>query len=444
MAATAILGGGAAGGAVLTSEDPQATPKLCTNVPDRLFRDSVAAASIASGNPKIFLLLSVILYLRIFTKFDPVTIASASLAQVHVMHLHNGQKVAVNVYKQSSLPSVQFGSLKPGSLLYSDIFAYTYGLFNLQVQHSHMTDTVAADYATVEWLFPNFDYRWLVAEVRESLPKVSQDGERSDSDFLDVAIKELELLVEARNSEKCPRNFQKLLPHTDRIYVPLVYWNLSTSILLTVEFMDGMRVDDVKGIQNMGIRPYHVSKLVSEDFAEMIFKHGFVHCDPHAANLLGKEPFRHNSDLPCGSAGTRRPQLVLLDHGLYKELDFSTRINYAALWKDVYALFAGILTMRPWNGVIDTSVDHLLVRGTESDRSELRLQGSSMKTYLIIGKVSPEAVIEAKLQQGKSILGWIGVRWEEILLNARLLAMQVALWFLHLQEVLQYRRALGC
>ncbi|KAJ8443899.1 hypothetical protein Cgig2_032723 [Carnegiea gigantea] len=394
MAATAILGGGAAGGAVLTSEDPQATPKLCTNVPDRLFRDSVAAASIASGNPKIFLLLSVILYLR-------------------------------------------------------DIFAYTYGLFNLQVQHSHMTDTVAADYATVEWLFPNFDYRWLVAEVRESLPKVSQDGERSDSDFLDVAIKELELLVEARNSEKCPRNFQKLLPHTDRIYVPLVYWNLSTSILLTVEFMDGMRVDDVKGIQNMGIRPYHVSKLVSEDFAEMIFKHGFVHCDPHAANLLGKEPFRHNSDLPCGSAGTRRPQLVLLDHGLYKELDFSTRINYAALWKvsrprDVYALFAGILTMRPWNGVIDTSVDHLLVRGTESDRSELRLQGSSMKTYLIIGKVSPEAVIEAKLQQGKSILGWIGVRWEEILLNARLLAMQVALWFLHLQEVLQYRRALGC
>ncbi|KAJ8443905.1 hypothetical protein Cgig2_032729 [Carnegiea gigantea] len=210
-----------------------------------------------------------------------------------------------------------------------------------------------------------------------------------------------------------------------------------------------------------------------------------------------------NSDLPSGSTGTRRPQLVLLDHGLYKELDFSTRINYAALWKglvfsdakaikeysaklgageDLYALFAGILTMRPWNRVIDTSADHLVVRGTESDRSELQmyasmyfpqisellrrlprvillmlktndclravnnalLQGSSMETYLIIGKVSSEAVIEAKLQQRKSILTWISVWLEEILLNARLLAMQVALWALQLQKLLQYRKALGC
>uniref|UniRef100_A0A7C9ANF1 ABC1 atypical kinase-like domain-containing protein n=2 Tax=Opuntia streptacantha TaxID=393608 RepID=A0A7C9ANF1_OPUST len=530
MAASTLLGGGAAGAAILTSEDPQATLKLCTNVPVRLFRDSVTAASIAfdyeyslwglpEGSPdrakvkhevhlrsalklqdlcfknggiyiKLGQHIGQLEYLvpeeyvttmresmlnrcpvssydqvcevikkelggtpdEIFTKFDPVPIASASLAQVHVAHLRHGQKVAV------------------------------------KVQHTHMTDTAAADYATVEllvntlhWLFPTFDYRWLVAEVRESLPK------------------ELDFLVEARNSEKCLYNFQKLSPHiADRIYVPLVYWNLSTSKLLTMEFMDGVRVDDVKGIRNMGIRPYDVSKLVSEAFAEMIFKHGFVHCDPHAANLLVRP-------LPSGKRsifGTRRPQLVLLDHGLYKELDFSTRINYASLWKglvfsdaktikeysaklgageDLYALFAGILTMRPWNRVIDTSVDHLVVRGTESDRSELQmyasmylpqisellrrlprvillmlktndclravnnalLQGSSMETCLIIGKVSSEAVIEAKLQQRKSVLTWISVWLEEILLNARLLAMQVALWSLQLRKLLQYRKALG-
>uniref|UniRef100_A0A7C9APA6 ABC1 atypical kinase-like domain-containing protein n=2 Tax=Opuntia streptacantha TaxID=393608 RepID=A0A7C9APA6_OPUST len=457
MAASTLLGGGAAGAAILTSEDPQATLKLCTNVPVRLFRDSVTAASIAfdyeyslwglpEGSPdrakvkhevhlrsalklqdlcfknggiyiKLGQHIGQLEYLvpeeyvttmresmlnrcpvssydqvcevikkelggtpdEIFTKFDPVPIASASLAQVHVAHLRHGQKVAV------------------------------------KVQHTHMTDTAAADYATVEllvntlhWLFPTFDYRWLVAEVRESLPKVS------------------------------------------------------------------------------------------EAFAEMIFKHGFVHCDPHAANLLVRP-------LPSGKRsifGTRRPQLVLLDHGLYKELDFSTRINYASLWKglvfsdaktikeysaklgageDLYALFAGILTMRPWNRVIDTSVDHLVVRGTESDRSELQmyasmylpqisellrrlprvillmlktndclravnnalLQGSSMETYLIIGKVSSEAVIEAKLQQRKSVLTWISVWLEEILLNARLLAMQVALWSLQLRKLLQYRKALG-
>lgn len=40
---------------------------------------------------------------------------------------------------------------------------------------------------------------------------------------------------------------------------------------------------------------------------------------------------------------------------------------------DLYALFAGILTMRPWNKVIDPSVDHLVVKGTDSDRSELQV-----------------------------------------------------------------------
>lgn len=37
--------------------------------------------------------------------------------------------------------------------------------------------------------------------------------------------------------------------------------------------------------------------------------------------------------LHFSSTGKRIPQLVLLDHGLYKELDNETRTNYAALWK---------------------------------------------------------------------------------------------------------------
>lgn len=116
--------------------------------------------------------------------------------------------------------------------------------------------------------------------------------------------------------------------------------------------------------------------------------------------------------------------MVLLDHGLYKELDFHTRNNYASLWKvhycfffifspdifhlrmlisspsfspvmqalvfadakaikeysaklgagdDLYALFAGVLTMRPWNRVVDQTVDHLVIQGSESERSELQV-----------------------------------------------------------------------
>jgi aarF domain-containing kinase len=86
--------------------------------------------------------------------------------------------------------------------------------------------------------------------------------------------------------------------------------------------------------------------------------------------------------------------LILLDHGLYRQLDFNTRANYAELWKalifadadgikkcsiklgvgeDLYPLFAGVLTMRPWNRVIDPSMDHLVIQGSESDRSELQV-----------------------------------------------------------------------
>ena len=75
---------------------------------------------------------------------------------------------------------------------------------------------------------------------------------------------ELDFLVEARNSEKCLQNFRRLSPHiADSIYVPIVYWNLSTSKLLTMEFMDGVQVNDVKGIQKMGIQPFAVSRLVT-------------------------------------------------------------------------------------------------------------------------------------------------------------------------------------
>ncbi|KAL8462986.1 hypothetical protein ACS0TY_033843 [Phlomoides rotata] len=382
---------------------------------------------------------------EIFDEFDPTPIASASLAQVHVARTHNGQKVAV------------------------------------KVQHTHMTDTAAADYATVEmivntlhWIFPSFDFRWLVDEMRESLPK------------------ELDFLIEAKNSVKCMDNFRRFSPHiAEYVYAPRVYWNLSTSKLLVMEYIDGAQVNDYRAIRKLGVKPSDVSNLLSQSFAEMMFKHGFVHCDPHAANVLVRP-------LPSGSRsifGKNKPQLVLLDHGLYKDLDTSMRINYASLWKglvfsdanaikensvklgageDLYVLFAGILTMRPWNKVIDPAVDHLVIRGTDGDRSELQMyasqyfpqisellrrlprvillmlktndclravnralmEGSSLETFLIVGRVSSEAVIESKLLRSRSFITRIHVWFEELLLGARFFGLQMALWLLKIQRAL--------
>ncbi|KAL4575022.1 hypothetical protein LXL04_021862 [Taraxacum kok-saghyz] len=378
---------------------------------------------------------------EIFDEFDPVPIASASLAQVHVARTHEGQKVAV------------------------------------KVQHTHMTDTAAADFATVEMIvntvhrfFPSFDYRWLVDEVRETSPK------------------ELDFLNEAKNNVKCMDNFRRLSPHiANYVYAPAIYWTLTTSRLLTMEFIEGAQVDDLKSIKKLGIRPHDISTLVSQTFAEMMFKHGFVHCDPHAANLLVRA-------LPSGRSsifGRCKPQLVLLDHGLYKELDTYTRTNYAALWKalvfadakgikencmkfgageDLYTFFTSILTMKPWERVIDPSVDHLVIR----DQSDLQIYGPeyfsqvtellqrlprvillmmktndclrsvnnallqrpSLESFLIIGKVSSKAVIEEKLSHAKSLFSLISIWFEEISLKIRFFIMQLALWVLQFQKSL--------
>ncbi|KAI3507553.1 hypothetical protein L1887_22540 [Cichorium endivia] len=101
--------------------------------------------------------------------------------------------------------------------------------------------------------------------------------------------------------------------------------------------------------------------------------------------------------LGLGLGLRRKPQLVLLDHGLYTELDVATRTNYAALWKglvladareikencmklgageDLGALFAGIPTMSPWNRVIDPTVDHLAIQRNASGQSELQIYAS--------------------------------------------------------------------
>ncbi|RCV41354.1 hypothetical protein SETIT_9G129000v2 [Setaria italica] len=524
-AATAALslGAGAGAVAVASTEDPAATLKVCAHLPPRLLRDSVTAATVAldykwslfglePGTPAwqsakhdahlrsanrlqelcfrnggIYIKLGqhiaqleyvvpeeyvqtmresmlkkcpVSSYEEVrgvfakdlgespetfFAEFDPVPLASASLAQVHAARTHDGQKVAV------------------------------------KVQHDHLTDTSVVDIATVDllvnalhYIFPTFDYRWLVDEVRESAPK------------------ELDFLNEAKNSEKCLDNFRRLSPHiASSIYAPKVYWNLSTSRILTMEFMDAKEVTDVHGIKEIGIHPSDVSNLVSKAFAEMIFKHGFVHCDPHAANMMVRP-------MPQDSRkffGWKQPQLVLLDHGLYKELDYTTRISYASLWKalvfadakaikensiklgageDLHALFAGVLTMRPWQRVIDPSPDHLVLDRKTTDYSELQnyaslyfseisellrrlprvillmlktndclravnhalVGGTSLESFMIIGRVSSEAVLDAKKMSRRSFLDRLMIWLEEAILEARFFSLKLMLCFMQLRKLL--------
>ena len=273
---------------------------------------------------------------ELFDDWCDKPLASASLAQVHTARLKgSGQRVAV------------------------------------KVQHAGLRETSAADIYTVralvhgvKALFPKFDYEWLADEVAENLPR------------------ELDFANEAGNCVRAGAAFAAR-PAAD-VVAPTVVAALSTPRVLTMSFEEGVYVNNVAAIRAMGLRPADVAALVAEAFADQIFVQGWVHADPHFANLL----VRPRPDNPTA------PQLVLLDHGLYRALPSDLRLNYAKLWRailygdergvaryaarmgagDMYKLWASMLTTKSWEHVMAAGSDTeaLRVTNTAEHRSKSR------------------------------------------------------------------------
>lgn len=115
----------------------------------------------------------------------------------------------------------------------------------------------------------------------------------------------------------------------------------------------------------------------------------------HAGNLLVR-PLR---------PGSSRPQIVLLDHGLYRSLDDDFRLQYAEMWRslvmgdgpaiekaarklgvgDAYPLFSAILTQRPWDDIIKADIDSL--RGNRGAADEAMIRAHAQKYLPQITKV---------------------------------------------------------
>ncbi|CAO2816424.1 unnamed protein product [Amaranthus hypochondriacus] len=151
----------------------------------------------------------------------------------------------------------------------------------------------------VAWIFPEYRFGWILAGFKEAI------------------FKELDFIQEARNSEKTAKNFR----NKKNVKIPQVFWDFTTSQVLTMQFCSGQKVDDLEFLENSGIDSRKVAKTLVEVFADMIFIHGFVHGDPHPGNILVQ---------PTGQEGFT---LVLLDHGMYMEIDEGFRRNYCRLWK---------------------------------------------------------------------------------------------------------------
>ena len=178
----------------------------------------------------------------------------------------------------------------------------------VKVQHAGMLEACAADLwavglavAVAERLFPEeFRLGWVLAELAPHLPL------------------ELDFRLEAANAARCREFFAPGgggSALAGQVVVPAVHAELSSTRVLTMGFEEGVSVTDVAGIAEMRLRPHAVARQLSECFCAMIFGGGFVHCDPHPGNVLVRP-------MPgaAASSSSKEVQLVLLDHGLYREL----------------------------------------------------------------------------------------------------------------------------
>lgn len=223
---------------------------------------------------------------EIFSDICDVPIGSASIGQVHLARLKStGEQVALKI---------QHLNIKKDSEIDLNSFRIALKL--------------------IKRLFPTVNFDWIVDELRNSL----------DS--------ELNFLIEAENSIKAKEAFEKDPKFRNSILIPNVYSALTTKRVLVMQFVPGFKINDRKRMKEAGIDTAKVSKLMYELFMEMIFKHQFVHCDPHPGNILV------NYD-----KSTNVTRIVLLDHGLYKSVPTDvltkfSRLFLAVLEKDSLAI----------------------------------------------------------------------------------------------------------
>ena len=323
---------------------------------------------------------------EIFSSMEPIPVASASLAQVHIANTKDtGEKVAV------------------------------------KVQHEDLRETSFVDLRAIEGLVrfvrfvaPHADFMWLVTEANDNLPR------------------ELDFRIEAENALQCKEMIESSRALKGRVDVPRVDLTRTSARVLTMEWIDGVSIADSTGLHDLKCHPKSLAQVIAKCFSEMIFRFGNVHADPHVANMLVRK------------ADSGSWQLVLLDHGLYRRLNNEFRIEYSKLWKalilgdiqgitesatnmnaaDSVPLFAGMLTQRQWKDVTkwEKGTKRLGHQRTQQEKEEIQefVGQHAQEIGSLLGKLPRELLLLLKTNDClRSVDKELGAGYNSFMVTAR-------------------------
>ena len=190
----------------------------------------------------------------VFSEFDEEALASASLAQVHRARLLDQREVAV------------------------------------KVQYPGLPALVKTDLRSVRLACRIYEY--FDPQPIALLPLLTE--------ITTHTAMELDFKREADNADRV----REIFSDGQGVVVPEVYRDFSSSRILTMELVDGIKVTDVDALEAAGLDLGDVVQDLMQIFVRMIFAAGFFQADPHPGNLM------------VGPNG----EIIVIDYGLSKEL----------------------------------------------------------------------------------------------------------------------------
>lgn len=206
---------------------------------------------------------------EIYSAFEDVPVAAASIAQVHKAANHDGKVVAVKI-------------LRPGI---ERAFARDVELFS-----------------------------WLADWIEERMPRYRRLKPREViRTFKDTVFFELDLRFEAAAADELRAN---MLTHKPGMVIPAVDWNLTTKRVLTTDWVEGISFNDMPAIRASGFDQDMLLKKAADSLFAQVFIDGFFHADLHPGNLF---------------LDTKSGDLVAVDFGITGRLDWQQRAYIARI-----------------------------------------------------------------------------------------------------------------